>query len=277
MRLRLTLPRLLRSARRIAALAVGTAIFATAPSIAAADLEDVVARGVLRVGLIATDAPPLVQTDANGAPSGLEGDFIAEVARRMDVQIQFVRTATTPDELVAQVAGGQIDVGIGQLTDSLEWAKSVRFSRPYMELHEIRLVDRLAATRAGGSASLLATAGAQVISVAGSIVLPALQEEFADRLTVLPTLDAAVDAVLAGRAVAVIADDIAISRWLAANPAAGLRLELVTRRDRRPGLAMAMNWKSDDLQAWLNLCIEKCALDGTLEALATKYLGGHRP
>jgi ABC-type amino acid transport substrate-binding protein len=113
--------------------------------------------------------------------------------------------------------------------------------------------------------------------VASSIVLQAVQEEFGDRLTILPTLPAAVDAVLTGKAAAVIADDVAVSRWLDANPAAGLQLELVTRRDRRPGLAMAVHWKSDDLQAWLNLCIEKCALDGTLHALATKYLGHNRP
>lgn len=257
-------------------LVLGLAVLAGITRLAAADLEEVLAATQLRVGLPATDAPPLVQTDASGAPGGLEGDLIAEVARRMNVKIVFVRTARTPEDLIAQVASSQVDVGLGQLTDSLAWAKSVRFSRPYLQLQEIRLVDRLAATRTGGSARLLADQNSRVTAVAGSAVLPAVQEQFGERLTILPTLSAAIDAILTRRAVAAIADDVAVTRWLGANPAAGLRLELVPHREHAPGLVMAVSWKSDDLQAWLNLCIEKCALDGTLPALAAKYLGDSR-
>lgn len=263
-------------ARQISLLLIGVALLAGSPRLAAADLEDVLAAKLLRVGLIASDAPPFVQTPPSGEPTGLEADFITEVARRMGVKIAFVRTARTSDDLIAQVVRSEVNVALGQLTNSLEWAKAVRFSRPYLQLQELRLVDRLAATRSGGATPLLAHESSRVTSVAGSVVLPAVQEEFGPRLNVLPTLQAAVDVVLAGNAVAVIADDIAASRWLTANPAAGLRLEVVPRRDRQPGLAMAVNWKSDDLQAWLNLCIEKCALDGTLQSLSAKYLGETR-
>jgi len=72
---------------------------------------------------------------------------------------------------------------------------------------------------------------------------------------------------------AAVGDDVAVMRWLKANPAVGLRLELSTRGDRRPGLAIAVPWKSDDLQAWLNLCIDKCNLDGTLKTLVNNHLG----
>lgn len=245
--------------------------------LSAADLDDVLAAKVLRVGVIATDAPPFVQTSAAGVPTGLEGDFISEVARRMDVKIAFVRTARSPEEVISQVVNSQVDVGIGQLTDSLQWAKSVRFTRAYMELQEFRLVDRLAATRHHGAESLWSDATARVTSVAGSVVLPAAQEELGDRLIVLPTLPDAVAAVLTGKAAAAVADDVAVQRWLDANPAAGLRLELVTNRNHPAGLAMAVSWKADNLQAWLNLCIEKCVLDGTLQALEAKYLGNNRP
>lgn len=277
MRLRFTPRGSSRLTRWMAALALGVAALAGSTRLAAADLEEVLAAKLLRVGLTATDVPPLVQTGANGLPSGLEGDFIAEVARRMDVKITFVRTARNPAELIAQVASSQVDIGIGQLTDSLEWAKSVRFSRPYLQLQEFCLADRLAATRAGGIPQLLADKTSRVTSVAGSVVLPAVQEEFGARLTVRPSLPSAVETVLSGQAAAVITDDVAVSRWLDANPAAGLRLQLLPRADRLPGLAMAVSWKADDLQAWLNLCIEKCVLDGTLPSLASKYLGDKRP
>lgn len=239
----------------------------------AADIEEIVTAKVLRVGVLAGETPPFLQGAAGGALGGLEGEFITEVARRMDVKLEVVRTARTGDELIAQVVNSRIDVAIGQLTDSLEWAKSVRFTKPYLVLQEVRLADRLAAARAGGSTRLLASKTARVSASAGSIVLPALQEEFGDRLALVPNFAAAVEGVLAGKSLAAVGDDVAVVRWLKANPALGLRLELSTRPDRRLGLAIAVPWKSDDLQAWLNLCIDKCRLDGTLQGLSAKHLG----
>lgn len=255
---------------------LGAQLITGASRLHAADLEEIVAAKVIRVGVLEGETPPFLQ-GAPGAPlGGLEGEFITEVARRMDVKVELIRTARTPDELIAQVVNSKIDVAIGQLTDSLEWAKSVRFSKPYVVLQEVRLVNRLAAAQAGGSASLLAAKTARVSAPAGSVVLPAIQEEFGDRVLLVPNLAAAMNDVVTGKTLAAIGDDVAVTRWLNANPAFGLRLELSTRKDRRPGLAMAMPWKSDDLQAWLNLCIDKCALDGTLPALITKHLGDAR-
>jgi ABC-type amino acid transport substrate-binding protein len=257
---------------------VGLCVFQIAGGsrLQAADLEDIIVSKVIRVGMIAGDAPPFVLATPGGTPGGLEGEFIVEVARRLDARIEFVRTARNPDELIAQVFNSTIDVGIGQLTDSLEWAKSVRFSKPYLALREVRLVERLYATRVGGTAQLLADKNARVSAAAGSIVLPAIREEFGERLVIAPNLQAAINEVLAGKTVAAVGDDISIVRWLDANPATGLKLELTTRKDRRPGLAMAVNWKSDDLQAWLNLCVDKCTQDGTLQALIVKHLGEAR-
>jgi ABC-type amino acid transport substrate-binding protein len=244
--------------------------------LSAHDLEEVIAAKLLRVGVSAAEAPPFLVGAPGARVGGLEGDFIAEVARRMDVKIEWVRTARTTDELIAQVVGAKVDVAIGQLTDSLEWAKSVRFTKPYVVLQEVRLVDRLAATRARGASQLFLDQSTRVSVVAGSVVLPSIEEEFGPRLVLVPNLSAAVDDVLQGRTAAVIGDDVSIVRWLGANPSAGLRLELSTRRDRRPGLAIAVPWKSDDLQAWLNLCIDKCVLDGTLQTLIGKHLGEER-
>lgn len=248
-------------------------LLAVGGRLGAADLEEIVAAKVIRVGLTAGETPPFLSGPAAGPVGGLEGDFITEVARRMDVKIQWVRTARTPDELIAQIVASQVDVAIGQLTDSLEWAKSVRFTKPYVNLQEVRLVDRLAATRARGASQLFLDQNTRISAVAANVVLPAIQEEFGDRLVIVPNLSAAVDEVVSGRTSAVISDEISVVRWLDANPAAGLRLELSIRRDRRPGLALAVPWKSDDLQAWLNLCIDKCVLDGTLPALIAKHLG----
>src|SRR4029079_15269129 len=96
------------------------------------DLRQVQERGVLHVGLVAKDIPPLLITGSDGQPAGIEDAMASGLARRLGVKLQFVRTAATHDELVTQVAAGEVDVAVSSVTRTIERAKMVRFSRPYL-------------------------------------------------------------------------------------------------------------------------------------------------
>ena len=43
-----------------------------------------------------------------------------------------MRTAATHDELVAQVAAGEVDIAVSSVSRTVERAQAVRFSRPYL-------------------------------------------------------------------------------------------------------------------------------------------------
>ncbi len=254
--------------RLIAALAM-----VSATRMSAADIEEIVTAKVMRVGLPADENPPYIM-GAPGSPlQGLEGDLIAEIAKRLGVRAEFVRTARSPKELLAQLADSRVDLAIGQLPDSLEWARTVRFTRPYLLIREVCLVDRLTSAKAGGFERLIAGASARIAVPASSAVLPSAREEFGDRILVSPTLAAAVNLVLSRAAAGAMVDEVSAARWLEDNPVAGLRIESAMRRDRRTGLAIAVSWSSEELHAWINLCLEKCVLDGTMNSLIAKNLG----
>ncbi len=89
-------------------------------------------RGALRVGLVAKDIPPLLVTGSDGQPAGIEVAMANGLARRLGVKLQFVRTAATHDELVAQVAAGEVDIAVSSVSRTVERAQAVRFSRPYL-------------------------------------------------------------------------------------------------------------------------------------------------
>ena len=113
------------------------AMLPPAPSAAAAlssfpDIRQVQERGALRVGLVAKDIPPLLVTGSDGQPAGIEVAMANGLARRLGVKLQFVRTAATHDELVAQVAAGEVDVAVSSVSRTVERAQAVRFSRPYL-------------------------------------------------------------------------------------------------------------------------------------------------
>lgn len=243
----------------------------------AADLDEIRARWTLRVGLPAADAPPFLVAEAEGKVGGLEGELIHDLARRLGVRLEVVRAAHTEGELVAQVAEGRVDLALGRLPDSLAWAQRVRFTNPYVTLYELRLVDRLAATRAGGAEALLSRVAARIVALEASPVLAGLREEFgADRVIEVPSWRAAVAEVGAGRAVAVSGDDVSLGRWLGEHPEAGLHLESRVLHQRALTLSMAVHWRAENLQAWLNLYLEKCMSDETLRKLRRKHFGEAR-
>ncbi|MFZ0763720.1 MAG: hypothetical protein WAN01_07430, partial [Bradyrhizobium sp.] len=77
-----------------------SAILPPAPSTAATfssfpDIRQLQERGALRVGLVAKDIPPLLVTGSDGQPAGIEVAMANGLARRLGVELQFVRTAAT--------------------------------------------------------------------------------------------------------------------------------------------------------------------------------------
>lgn len=247
------------------------------PRAGAADLDEIVARKVLRVALPSGDLPPLVVTQGDGTVAGMEGDLIRDAARRLNVRLELIRKSRNSADLIAAVREGDADIALGQLNDSLEWAQVVRFTAPHLRLCEIRLVSRLAAVRAGGIGPLLADPKSQLAATEGSAVLGILREEFGTgRIRVVPTMAAAIDEVNAGRVVAASGDEIAVGAWLRDHPETGVRLEAQTMKEHVLGFAMALHWRAENLQAWLNLFVEKSANDETLRRLQAKYLGETR-
>jgi ABC-type amino acid transport substrate-binding protein len=77
------------------------AILPPAPSVMAApssfpDIRQVQERGVLLVGLVAKDIPPLLVTGSDGQPAGIEIAMANGLAKRLGVRLQLVRTSRDP-------------------------------------------------------------------------------------------------------------------------------------------------------------------------------------
>ena len=110
----------------IGALALGAIVVATP---AAADqLDDIIASGELRCGIM-LDTPPVGMRDANNEPIGFDVEFCRDMANALGVEAVIVETPA-PDRIPALLSG-RVDVGVASATNSLERAKSVAFSIPY--------------------------------------------------------------------------------------------------------------------------------------------------
>lgn len=93
----------------------------------AADLQDVLARGEIRVGV--TLAAPWAMRDKDGEYSGFEIDVARRLAADMGVEVSFLRYDF--GALIRALEAGEIDLIAAGLTISPERALHVNFSRPY--------------------------------------------------------------------------------------------------------------------------------------------------
>lgn len=114
-------------------LAATAAAFAGGLATAAAALtpEEVQAKGVLTVGVLA-DFPPYGGTDENQQPVGFDNDIAALLAEKMGVELEMVQV-TGPNR-IPYLLTNRIDMLIAALGINAERAKQVAFSNPYSTL-----------------------------------------------------------------------------------------------------------------------------------------------
>lgn len=92
-------------------------------------LDDVIASGQLRCGMM-LDFPPLGFRDANNEPAGFDVDYCNDMAEALGVEAVVVETPS-PQRIPALVSG-QTDIGFGGMTSTPERAKTVLFANTYI-------------------------------------------------------------------------------------------------------------------------------------------------
>lgn len=104
-------------------------LFATGAA-AQSRLDDITARGTLRVGLTG-DYRPFSQRDSDsGAYTGLDVDMAKDLAEALGVRLEIV--PTTWATLLPDLAGGKFDVGMGGISITLQRQRVAFFSQPVM-------------------------------------------------------------------------------------------------------------------------------------------------
>ena len=102
---------------------------AAAPTVPANKLDEILARGVLRVGSTG-DYKPFSYRTASGGFIGLDIALAADLASSLDVKLQVV--PTTWGALMSDLGGDRFDLAIGGVSVTLERQKKAFFSIPYL-------------------------------------------------------------------------------------------------------------------------------------------------
>ena len=240
------------------------------------DLARIHAAGELRIALTADFWPPFFFLNKHQELTGLDIDLATEIARRLGVRVRFVREAKTFDEIVAMVADRRADIAVAYLSDTLDRAQLVRFTRTYAQVKPAVLLNRSLAglSRRGPNLRKLLNHPAAKIGVTQGSSAEGFAAADYPRAKIISyekwtdiTRDIAAEKLLAG-----VSDEIDAKSWQTTNPEGAIAIETMVREGPPDTMGIAVHRADRHLLYWLNHFLAIKDRDGTLASLRRKYI-----
>lgn len=234
------------------------------------DIESIRRANRLVVAMTRFDNPPFY----SGTPDnmiGLDVDIANQIARILNVPVQFRRDAATFQDTVEQVRAKQADIAISKLSITGPRMTMVRFTQPYVQLRQAMIVNRLwMSQNANGRtpAEIIRTFDGPIAFIRGSSYDTFARANFPNA-TYHPetSWDAVVAGVMEGKYAAGYRDDFEIKRIATERPSASITTRTVVIQDSLDNIAAAVHPDSQQLLSIANFVIQNNFNNITVETL----------
>jgi polar amino acid transport system substrate-binding protein len=238
------------------------------------DIARIEGAGHLRVAIPASARPPYIVDVVGQEPQGFDIWLANELAHALGVELIVDRSARTAADVITLVSRGEVDVGLGGIGVTLEAAKRVRFSRPYVREPATLLVNRQKALSLQGTCPSLDEAGellAQdgvVALTKGSSAETAVGALFPDASPRLyDDEDREFAAVLSGDVIIGVFDEAGARYRLHQSPGARIRARLCLGGGAIHQIAIAVRPDAPNLRDWIDIFLQRNLLDLTAQEL----------
>lgn len=233
---------------------------AATTEVEAGTLEDIIARGELRVA-VQTQGPPFSFMDKNGNRTGSAIELTTLMAEEMGVKVTYLDFDW--DGLLPALMSGKADILAADMTPTLARATKVAFTKPFMYVGAVAFAKADGAFKSvedckKAGATIAVLLGSTGEKLAPSVFPEAEIKSFKGGGTLL------LDAVAGGQADCGMNDSSAVAAQ-AASYEAGTFTIFPEMLSKEP-LAYAVRYDSMDLLTWANLFIDNTGLDGRLQA-----------
>lgn len=230
------------------------------------DIQQILDKNKLVVAVIAQDVPPMIETGKDGKLTGFDIELARAIAKKLEVEVEFLRTAETYDGVVELVAKGEADIGVSYLSRTTKRAKFVYFTNPYLVQSATLLVNRTKAFKYRWDCPSVDELG-ELLKTAGliGVVKKGAYATWVKRLpdTSVKEFDSASEkmgAVLEGEILASFQGEVQATDFLQDDPAAAIRLKLCEIGKRKDYIAIAVRPDAPNLWYWLNIYLENRTL-----------------
>lgn len=238
------------------------------------DMARIQQRGRLVVAMASRDAYPFFMRTARGDETGYDIDMARDIAARLGVGVTFNRKAATFDEVIDLVARKEADLAISELTATLERAKKICFTTPYLKLHTYILANRrqLIGHQQMSTHGIVNRPEVRIMVEQGTSFMKFAQREF-PLATVLPHRDSekALQEVLKGKVFGLFEGEGYVKSLFRDRPDLYLHLQSLAIPGITDHIAIAVPWESVHLLAWLNLYLKTDRPAMTIDAILDRY------
>lgn len=246
-----------------AACALVIGFLANAPA-QADKLADILAKGVVRVVVFA-DVPPFGSQNANRELEGFDIDMAKLVARSLGVKLELVPAPAA--SRIPFLLTDKADINIAAMSITAERARQVMYSAPYADT----------SLAVYGAKSLAVRSAADLmrnkISVAKGTTEDIVLTGLAPSADIMRTEDnaTAVQAYLSGQSQLLAANSVVVVELAKKNPSKEFDFKFALRR---APAHVTIRMGEHNLLRWLDTLIFQSTLNGDLDELHKRWLGG---
>lgn len=248
-----------------AALALSAMVIAASAPVAFADkLADILSKGTVRI-IVFADVPPFGSQNANRELEGFDIDMAKLVAKSLGVKLELVPAPAA--SRIPFLLTDKADMNIAAMSITAERARQIMYSAPYAD-------TSLAVY--GAKSAAIASAGAlgrNKIAVAKGTTEDLVLSALAPGADIMRTEDNAtsVQAYLSGQAQLLAANSVVVVELAKKNPAREFDFKFALRR---APAHVTVRMGEHNLLRWLDTLIFQSTLNGDLDDLHKKWLGG---
>lgn len=247
----------------VAAVAVAIGLLVSAEA-RADKLQDILSKGVVRI-IVFGDVPPFGAVNANRELEGFDIDFAKQVAQALGVKLELVQA--TAANRIPFLLTDKADMNIAAMSITAERARQILYSAPYADTSLAVYGAKAQAVKSGADLAGLKVAVAK--GTTEDLVLTSV----APRADIMRTEDnaTAVQAYLSGQAQLLAANSVVVAEL--AKRAAGKEFDFKFALRRAPA-HVTVRMGEHNLLRWIDTFIFQSTLNGELDKLHQKWLGG---
>ncbi len=239
------------------------------------DIAQIIKKGKLTVGLWNNDIPPFFWVNEKGNLVGLDIDIVKSLAKSLGVKLEINRTAKNYSELVQLLQQRKFDLIIGSVSITSERAKKILFSKPYVSLDQLFLINRITLSKYKCENDPLYLIKNYPIKI--GILNNSAYQEFARQITKKAILigynniENALTDLSNNKLTALFYDDNELYQIIYKNPKLAINFKQFIVENNKDYVGIGVNWQDIYLIQYINTYFEIFSYDFNTQDLIKKY------
>nr|WP_251024916.1 MULTISPECIES: transporter substrate-binding domain-containing protein [unclassified Exiguobacterium] len=231
--------------------------------------EEIQEEGTLTVGTAGTLYPASFREEESDTLTGFDVELMKEVAKRLDLEIEFKETAF--DNMLTSVQNGQIDVAANDISVTEDRKEKFAFSKPYKYTYGTAIVRK---SDLSGIESLEDLKGKKAAGEATTVFMDVAREYGAeDVIYDNATNDQYLRDVSTGRTDVILNDYYLQTLALAFFPEFDITIHPDIAYNPQE-VAFLMDKENDELQENIDRVLDEMLEDGTVKKLSEQFYNG---